>query len=848
MFQLTLLGGAAVKDATAGPLSRRHPLALLALLATAPSRTLSRGKLVGLLWPDSPEETARNRLNTYVYLVRKEVGEEVLVSVGDDLRLDSTALACDVCQFEEALEAGDYDRAVELYGGPLLDGFQVGASPAFEQRMDQERARLERGYHEALEALAERAEERNEPAIAAGWWRERVSEDPYDSRVVRRLMKALAKAGNRAAALRVAHEHARLLEEEFGTEPSVELRALVEGLQRASASDAPEADAPERVQPARLREADDAFAKAAGRGSEPEAGPSVSGRAAKRATSVRRLTWSTPLRGLMAIGLLGAAAVGVSYLLGAGGRAASYVGDGSIAVLPFQNLGGEGADVFTEGLHSDVSTRLSSVSDLEVISRESVIRLRETEQLLPEIARDLGVTWVLAADVQTAGDQVRVNARLVNARRDRQVWADGYQRALTAENIFEIQSEITKAIVRALQVELTPYEERRLESIPTRSTAAYELYQRARDLDRRRVAGTGDRKIELYRRALELDSTFAEAWAGLADSYVERGWGGNPPPTWADSALDAARKALALDPELADAYVELGDALWTLQGDSDEWLAAYLKALELEPSNDKALNNLGTLLFFRGRQAEALEWLERGARISPGSPGPVKGLVIANAELGREGVAHAWLEYGRERGFALLDAELLVALFHRGDAGRARELLEGLSEREEQYVISRLRGAIALYEGNWREARRHYRTLYPGVPRAAHPTFQGLLWDPLGLALALQGLGYREEAREVAGEVAAATEREIETGNRNFFTPWNRLAVARLILGDTTVALNLLEKAVDVGYRNVRTMRTIPTLSPVRDHPRFQALLGRMDLLVAEERRRAETEGWGEPR
>lgn len=143
MVHLRLLGGAIVEGESGvvtGLTSRRHPLAILALLATAPSRTLSRGKLVGLLWPDSPEEKGRNLLNTYVHQVRSELGKDVVVSVGDDLRLDPTAIACDVCRFEEALEAGDHERAVELYGGPFLDGFRLGGSAGFEHHVDQERS------------------------------------------------------------------------------------------------------------------------------------------------------------------------------------------------------------------------------------------------------------------------------------------------------------------------------------------------------------------------------------------------------------------------------------------------------------------------------------------------------------------------------------------------------------------------------------------------------------------------------------------------------------------------------------------------------------------------------------
>ena len=222
MIRLKFLGGAIVEGGPGGVTglaSRRHPLAILALLATAPSQTLSRSKLVGLLWPDSPEEKGRNRLNTYLHRIRSELGNDAVASVGDDLRLDGNTVDCDVCRFEEALEAGDHERAVRLYSGPFLDGFHLGGSAEFEHHVDRERARMRRGYRRALEALAEEAEEHGEPDAAARWWRERANDDPYDSGVARRLMEALAKTGNPASALRVARVHTQLLEQEFGTEP-----------------------------------------------------------------------------------------------------------------------------------------------------------------------------------------------------------------------------------------------------------------------------------------------------------------------------------------------------------------------------------------------------------------------------------------------------------------------------------------------------------------------------------------------------------------------------------------------------------------------------------------------------
>lgn len=233
MPYLKLLGGAVVEDdagVVAGVASRHHPLALLALIATAPSRSMSRGKLVGHLWPEAPEKTARNRLGTVVHRVRSKLGEEVLISVGDDLRLERDALSCDVWCFQDAVDAADHERAVELYGGPFLDGFELGGSPGFEEHVKRERDRLRRAHCAALEALAGAAERRDEPETAAEWWRERLLENPYDTRVARRLMEALAAADNRAEALRVAREHERILEKEFATVPGAEFRATVEML------------------------------------------------------------------------------------------------------------------------------------------------------------------------------------------------------------------------------------------------------------------------------------------------------------------------------------------------------------------------------------------------------------------------------------------------------------------------------------------------------------------------------------------------------------------------------------------------------------------------------------------
>lgn len=233
MARLNLLGGVVVEaDGEAGAIgSRRHPMALLALLATWPGHALGRGRLAGLLWPETPEKTARNRLTSCIWEVRTSLGEDVLVSTGDDVRFDPAALPCDVCVFEDAVAAGRHAEAADLYRGPFLDGFSIPASPAFEQRADLVRDRLRDGYLRALEALARDAGDRGDLVDAVRRWRERVRAEPWDSRVVRALMEALAAAGSPAEALRAARDHERIVRDEFGTEPAAELRALADRIQ-----------------------------------------------------------------------------------------------------------------------------------------------------------------------------------------------------------------------------------------------------------------------------------------------------------------------------------------------------------------------------------------------------------------------------------------------------------------------------------------------------------------------------------------------------------------------------------------------------------------------------------------
>ncbi|HET7622079.1 MAG TPA: BTAD domain-containing putative transcriptional regulator [Gemmatimonadaceae bacterium] len=233
MYRLNLFGSVSIDDES-GPVTgravQRHRLALLGILAASRALGVSREKLISYLWPDSGTRRARHALADSVYRLNEALGGSAVLVVGDQLRLDGASVVCDVVLFRNAVAAGEWEAAARLYRGPFMDGFSLQGALEFEQWMELVREQMDSEYGRALEALAELCAASGDAAGAVTAWRQRATLDRYDSRVALRLVEALVAAGNRAAAVRHAHSHARLVEEELGALSAPEIATLTERL------------------------------------------------------------------------------------------------------------------------------------------------------------------------------------------------------------------------------------------------------------------------------------------------------------------------------------------------------------------------------------------------------------------------------------------------------------------------------------------------------------------------------------------------------------------------------------------------------------------------------------------
>ncbi len=402
----------------------------------------------------------------------------------------------------------------------------------------------------------------------------------------------------------------------------------------------------------------------------------------------------------------------------------------SIAVLPFTSRSTDPENqLFADGIHDDLLTRLANIGSLRVISRTSMMEYRDTTKNMRQVAEELGVGTVLEGAVQRSGSNVRITAQLIDASTDEHIWANSYDRQLSMANLFAIQSEISAEITRALQTTLTDEEQIRLAVIPTDSLAAYNLYTQGRDNLYKRRLETLQEARDQFEAAIALDPDYAEAYAGLAESVLlilnnHQAISTDEAFGIAEASLD---QALSLNPELSQAHAAEGlmkTMAWqeTRGGPGlEEAEACLTAALDLNPNNasawmwfatlrdnqeriEEAIDlyheslrvdplgkipyaNLPGLYAQRGQNQEALDLYIKAVEIHPDWPTAYRNLAAQLQALGRMDEAVAWGMRGAELSEDPLGgASMTGAYMEFGEYGKILELFSGVTPGHPMYT------------------------------------------------------------------------------------------------------------------------------------------------------------------
>ncbi len=292
----------------------------------------------------------------------------------------------------------------------------------------------------------------------------------------------------------------------------------------------------------------------------------------------------------------------------------------SIAVLPFEKLS-PNAEVayFAAGIHNDLLTSLSKISSLTVISRTSVLEYTNRPRNLREIGRELGVGAILEGSVQRSGEMVRVNVQLIDAQTDEHLWAEFYDRSLTADSLFAIQTEMATSIATALRATLTPTELDRLQEVPTLSGKAYDHYLTGRDYaGRPNEAANMPLAIEAFEQAVAEDPNFARAWAELSQAHSELyRFGGDPTDERRRRAETAVQRAVALEPDAPEVRAALARYNYLVLFDNEAALREFELARRAMPGSAEVFNQLAGLYRRMGRWDEALSYRARAIELDP---------------------------------------------------------------------------------------------------------------------------------------------------------------------------------------------------------------------------------------
>jgi TolB-like protein/Tfp pilus assembly protein PilF len=508
--------------------------------------------------------------------------------------------------------------------------------------------------------------------------------------------------------------------------------------------------------------------------------------------------------------------------------------DKSIAVLAFENMSGDPEqEYFSDGISEEVLNTLAKVEGLRVISRSSSFSFKGKDLDLPTIAKELNVAHVLEGSVRRMGTSVRITAQLVNAETDSHLWSETFDRELTTQNIFAIQSDIAAAIADKLRATLSRQEQVKLGNVPTSSLEAYQSYWLGKKSMFNRASASLEEALEHFAKAITTDPEFALAYVGLAETYMLLGdYAGMSLNEVLENAEPAISKALALDDELVEAYVARG-AVRAKVGDFGVAIPAFQRAIELDPNHSRAYHWYGdVLLIYLQEPDAALPMLEKAYALDPVSPALIVTIGQALSGLGQFeeamvyfqkaleiepayastyyliGSLHAYAygrldlgvrwsleSYARDPGYVVNLHGLGIYYLALGDDEKAEFWIDqALSNGPDSFRANRAAAYLHLHRGNEAEALEAAGRLQAIAPG-----------NNTTLYLLVASQRYREALR-IAGEFLPelACDRDPEISRRNLFQAIN-VSLALEKTGAADCANRLLDKALE-------QMRVMPRL------------------------------------
>jgi TolB-like protein/DNA-binding winged helix-turn-helix (wHTH) protein/Tfp pilus assembly protein PilF len=451
---------------------------------------------------------------------------------------------------------------------------------------------------------------------------------------------------------------------------------------------------------------------------------------------------------------------------------------GALAVLPFTDMSaGQDHQFFADGMHEELLSRLAMIDGLSVISRTSVERYRGTEASLPDIARQLGADAVVEGSVRIDDDRLRVTVQLIDASSDEHLWAANFDRQLSMQDIFGLQTNVAVQIAEALKLKYANAADRS-DRLPTNDIEAYNLYLLGRYHTFKQTRRDLEDAVTYLEQAIDIDPEFAEAYAtlGWAYSFLGTGYGSRLPEEMYPKAKEVALRAIALDASLADARTLYADILTWYDWDFIAAEREYRKTMELDP-----LNVLGYALFLstQERHDEAITLVERRLAADPNDP-----YVRINA---------GWRYLNAGQTDKAVDAAMAAS--EHSDS----TYLIGLSRLAQDDTAA----AVDLFEGALESQGR-------------------TAFNAANLAVA-----YFRDGRPADGEPLL---KELEDFAEDNYVPPGLLAGVYLAAGDADQGFALLERAFEERSRDMIFLRVDEMLRGYRDDPRYVALLERVGL------------------